>query len=123
MNKQQLRVHKSCKSYIGYQLDTTVITTTHQKFTWHYESIVHWHKAVPLQYRELWTFWCFGVYRKQAVSYIAWQAKTEDQKDIIYNKLINDINFKSAKVKSPYKDFEVPRAKRLAAMPNQSTID
>ena len=34
---------------------------------------------------------------------------------------MKDNNLKSGKVKSSYKDFEVPRTKRIAAKPYQAT--
>ena len=99
---------------IGHHVNTTI----HQKFN---DIMKVLFIDIKRSLYSTWNYELFGLYGKHAVSYMALQAKTEDQKDIMYNKLMKDINVISAKVKSSYKDFEVPHAKRLAAMPHQST--
>ena len=61
-----------------------------------------------------------GTYRRHLVSYQTWQSKTTDQQEKIFSNLLKDVNFKSDTVKTSFKDFEVPRSKRLAAKPYQT---
>ena len=61
-----------------------------------------------------------GAYRRHLVSCQTWQSKPADQQEKIFSNLLKDVNFKSDTVKSSFKDFEVPRSKRLAAKPYQT---
>lgn len=85
------------------------------------------HDIVKLQFIEVrrslyctGNFELFGVFRKHACTYQVWKSKSEDQREKIYEKLLTDYNYKNEKVQSSYKNFEVPRAKRLAAKPYQT---
>ena len=61
-----------------------------------------------------------GTYRRHLMSYQTWQSKTTDQQEKIFSNLLKVVNFKSDTVKTSFKDFEVPRSKRLAAKPYQT---